>query len=163
MTLSIINQIPKLFLIPLLLFSCKDPKNQNQNMKHQDEQTEKGLIKAINRLIKPDKNFSLATLDSIYHDDMIVIMIDQNDNKNILKKDEFMTLIASKLEGEERTKNTWAKFIHTEVNQNNGHIVVKRRVNLTEKNNELTVILDFLWEEDHWQITREVIFTHPKN
>ncbi|WP_299439817.1 hypothetical protein [uncultured Aquimarina sp.] len=127
-------------------------------MKQQDEQTEKGLIKSINRLIEPDENFGLATLDSIYHNDMIVIMIDQNDNKNIFKKDEFKTLIASKLEGEERTKNTWAKFIHTEVNQDKGHIVVKRRVSLTEENNELTVILDFVWEENRWQIIREVIF-----
>ncbi len=158
MILSTVNQTLNILLISLVIFSCNEPKNQISYMKQQDEQTEKGLIKSINRLIEPDENFGLATLDSIYHNDMIVIMIDQNDNKNIFKKDEFKTLIASKLEGEERTKNTWAKFIHTEVNQDKGHIVVKRRVSLTEENNELTVILDFVWEENRWQIIREVIF-----
>ncbi|WP_271783853.1 hypothetical protein [Aquimarina algiphila] len=129
-------------------------------MKQQDEKTEEGLKKAIYRLIEPDENFCMASLDAIYHDDMIVIMIDQNENKTIFRKDAFKKLIASKLEGEERTKNTWAKFIHTEVNQDKGHIVVKRRVNLTEENNELTVILDFVWEDNRWQIIREVIFSY---
>jgi hypothetical protein len=31
-----------------------------------------------------------------------------------------------------------------------GAIVVKRRANLTDEMNELTVILDFVWEDDHW-------------
>lgn len=128
-------------------------------MKLQDKKTEFGLKKAINRLIKPGENFGMTTLDSIYHDDMIVIMIDQNDNKSIFRKDAFKKLIASKLDGEERTNNTWAKFVHIEVNQDKGHIVVKRRVNLTEEKSELTVILDFIWKDNRWQIIREVILT----
>ncbi|TGV01317.1 hypothetical protein [Flavivirga rizhaonensis] len=80
-------------------------------------------------------------------------------NKNVFRKDAFKKLIASKLEGEERTKNTWAKFIHTEVNGDTGHIVVKRRVNLTDKTSELTVILDFVWEDNRWQIIRENILS----
>ncbi len=128
-------------------------------MKQQDTKTELGLKKAITRLIEPDVNFGLAQLDAIYHDDMIVIMIDPNENKTIYKKDAFKKLIASKLEGDERTKNTWAKFIHLEVNKDKGHIVVKRRINLTDKKSELMVILDFIWEDNRWQITREVILS----
>ena len=130
-------------------------------MEQQDEKTEEGLKKAIYRLIEPDENFGIAALDSIYHDDMVVVMIDANDNKNVFRKEAFKKLIASKLEGEERTKNTWAKFIHTEINQDKGHIVVKRRVNLTEQKSELTVILDFVWEDNRWQIIRENILSHP--
>ena len=128
-------------------------------MREQDEKTVKGLKKAINRLIEPDENFGMDALDAIYHDDMVVVMIDENDNKNVFQKDAFKKLIASKLEGEERTKNTWAKFIHIEVNKDKGHIVVKRRINLTDQKNELTVFLDFLWLEDRWQIIRENILS----
>ncbi|TMM55788.1 nuclear transport factor 2 family protein [Maribacter algarum] len=130
-------------------------------MKKQDEKTELGLKRAINRLIEPDENFGVAQLDAIYHDDMMVIMIDPNDNKTTFKKDAFKELIASKLEGEERTKNSWAKFIHLEVNEDRGHIVVKRRVNFTEEKSELIVILDFVWEDNRWQIIRENILIQP--
>lgn len=128
-------------------------------MKLQDEKTVSGLKKALYRLIEPDENFGLETLDSIYHNDMLVIMIDEEDTKNEFRKEEFKKLIASKLEGEQRTNNTWAKFIHLEVNNDKGHIVVKRKINLTDKQKEITVILDFVWEENRWQIIREVIFT----
>lgn len=158
MTLSLANRLSTLLLVSLMMLSCNESKKQITTMKLLDEKTELGLIKAINKLIEPDESFGMATLDAIYHDDMIVIMIDKNDDETIFKKDAFKKLIASKLEGEERTKNTWAKFIHTEVNQDKGHIVVKRRVNLTEEKSELTVILDFVWEDNRWQITREVIF-----
>jgi hypothetical protein len=141
-----------------MMLSCNESKKQNTTMKLLDKKTELGLIKAINRLIEPDENFGMATLDAIYHDDMTVIMIDKNDDETIFKKDAFKKLVASRLEGEERTKNTWAKFIHTEVNLDKGHIIVKRRVNLTEEKSELTVILDFVWQDNRWQITREVIF-----
>ena len=132
-------------------------------MQQQDEKTEEGLKKVINRLIEPDEDFGIATLDAIYHDDMIVVMIDENDHKSIFRKEAFKKLIASKLEGDERTKNTWAKFIHIEVNKDNGHIVVKRRINLTNRINELTVILDFLWFNNRWQIIRETILSKPFN
>lgn len=130
-------------------------------MNQKDEKTEKGLVKAINRLIEPDEDFGIAVLDSIYHKDMIVIMIDENDRKTVFRKKAFMELISSKLQGDEGTNNTWAKFIHTEVNQDRGHIVVKRRVKLTEEKSELTVILDFVWEDNRWQITRENILSKP--
>ncbi len=147
----------------LFICSCSESKNKSLVVKQQDEKTEEGLKKAINRLIEPDENFGIPALNAIYHDDMVVIMIDENDNKNIFRKKAFKRLIASKLEGEERTKNTWAKFIHTEVNQDKGHIVVKRRVNLTDQKNELTVILDFVWEDNRWQIIRENILSQPLN
>lgn len=159
MTLSIVNRLLSVVLLSIVMFSCNESKNKNSRMKKQDEKTELGLKKALNRLIEPDENFGIAQLDAIYHDDMIVIMIDPNDNKTIFKKEAFKKLIASKLEGEERTKNTWARFIHSEVNQDKGHIVVKRRINLTEEKSELIVVLDFVWEENRWQIIREVIFS----
>ena len=128
-------------------------------MKLQDIKTEEGLKKALNRLIEPDENFGMDLLNAIYHDSLTVIMIDPNDHKTIFKKDAFKKLIASKLEGDEKNKNTWAKFIHIEVNQDKGHIVVKRRINLGDEKKEIIVILDFIWEEDRWQIIREVIFS----
>ncbi len=159
MTTLTVNRLLGVVVLSIVMFSCNEYKNENSKMKKQDEKTELGLKKALNRLIEPDENFGIAQLDAIYHDDMIVIMVDPNDNKTIFKKEAFKKLIASKLEGEERTKNTWAKFIHSEVNQDKGHIVVKRRINLTEEKSELIVILDFVWEENRWQIIREVIFS----
>ena len=161
MTQSIAKLLSTLLLV--FLFSCNDSNNPDTIIITQDKKTVEGLKKAINRLIEPDESFGMETLDLIYHDDMVVVMIDENDNKRLFRKEAFKKLIASKLEGEERTKNTWAKFIHTEVNQDKGYITVKRRVNLTETKSELTVILDFIWEDNRWQIIRENILSRPIN
>ncbi|MEM9363008.1 MAG: hypothetical protein AAGA43_10245 [Bacteroidota bacterium] len=123
------------------------------------EKTEEGLLRAIKTLIEPDENFDLGTLDSIYHKDMVVIMLDQDDNKNIFKKPAFMELIGSKLKKEDRNENKWAKFFHSEVNGNKGHILVKRRNKLVQDTMELIVILDFVWEDNRWQVIREIIFS----
>ena len=97
--------IISVFVITVLMYSCNNLEQNKSDLKLQDEQTEAGLILAINRLIRPDDDFSIATLDSIYHDNMVVIMTDENDNKNIFHEKAFKELIASKLEGEERNNN----------------------------------------------------------
>ena len=51
--------------------------------------------------------------------------------------------------------------IYSYVNKDNGHIKVKRRVNLTDRKNELTVFLDFIWSDNLCQIIRENILSNP--
>ncbi len=126
-----------------------------------DQKTEEGLVKAINRLIQPSEDFGIKDLESIYHQDMVVVMLDENNQKVVFRKEAFMQLIAAKLEEEGGKSNTWAQFLHTEVQQDQGHIIVKRRIDLLHQKSELTVILDFVWEDDRWQITRETIFSQP--
>ena len=89
MTSSIVNRLLSVVVLSIVMFSCNEYKNENSKMKKQDEKTELGLKKALNRLIEPDESFGIAQLDAIYHDDMIVIMIDPNDNKTIFKKEAF--------------------------------------------------------------------------
>ncbi len=82
-----------ILLLSLMMYSCTEPKNQVPIMKNQDQNTVEGLKQAINRLIEPDENFGVATLDEIYHDDMVVIMMDENDNKKVFRKEAFKKLI----------------------------------------------------------------------
>lgn len=146
-----------MMLIASLTTACQ--KNVDNSMKKENNKTEEGLLKAIKTLIEPYENFGLATLDSIYHKDMIVVMLDENDNKSTFNKPAFMELIASKLKKEDSNENKWAKFLHTEVNGNKGHIIVKRRNKLVKDTMELLVILDFVWADNRWQIIRESIFS----
>lgn len=130
-------------------------------MDKNNEKTEEGLRRAIQKLITPDKDFGVKDLDEIYHDDMVIIMIDEQDNKQVYNKKEFMKIIEDKLATDERDNNTWVKFHYVEVNGDKGHTVMKRKVNLTGEKRKIHVSIDYVWEDNRWQITRENLYLQP--
>lgn len=139
-------------------------KNAKINMTHDDKKTEEGLKASLNQLINPDENFGRDELKLIYHDELVVIMIDTKDNKNVFRKPEFVALIGTKLDNKEEHKsNNWAKFHHIEVNGNKGYIIVERKLNLTGSKTKLLVAIDFVWENKRWQIIRENIYAQELN
>ena len=130
-------------------------------MSQKDEKTEVGLKKAIGRLITPDANFGINDLDSIYHEDMVVVMIDEKDNKAVFYKEKFKHMIAKKLNTKDGQDNTWVKFHHTEIMGDKAFMVMTRKVNITGEKRKLQVSLDFVWEDMRWQITKENIYSQP--
>jgi|GEM_PF-342280 len=146
-------------LLICLQYSC-DPIEKNNDMSI-NEKTEAGLKKSIEKLIAPDDDYGIEDLDAIYHKDMIVILIDHLDNKKLFRKDEFMSMIAKKVEEKDEEDNTWVQFHHIDVTDDKGLIIMKRKVNLTGKKSQLHASIDFVWEDNRWQIIRENILSQP--
>lgn len=126
-----------------------------------DEKTEEGLKKAITRLIAPSKDYGIKDLDALYHNNMVVVMVDEKEHTAIFYKEEFKKLIAATLNAKNKQSNTWVHFHHTEINENSAFMVMKRKVNLTGEKRNLHVCLDFVWEGDRWQIIKENIYSQP--
>lgn len=130
----------------------------NKNIKSED-----GLKKTIQNLIKAGTTFDLEQLELIYHNNLQVIMIDKNGQKMISDKEMFKNLFKTKLKNGDAPLNTWAEFNHVELDVNKGHIIVTRKVNLTGQEQKIILSIDLIWEDNRWQVTREVIFAQPED
>lgn len=129
------------------------------NLKKMNTQTKEGIRTTIDSLIETATTFDIEKLDRIYHDNLHIIMIDASGQTMISNKQTFKDLFQSKLDNGDAPLNTWAEFNHIECNQNNGHAVLKRKVNLTGIEQKIALSIDLIWEDNRWQVTREVIFT----
>lgn len=148
-----------LFFISVCNINAQD-KNPKIAMIQKDIKTEEGLKAYIMRLIDPEKDFGREDLDLLYHDDMSVIILDDKSTKNQFNKTEFVVMIGAKLDNhEEHKNNNWAKFHHIEVDGNKGYVIVERKLNLIGSKTKLLVSLDFVWEDERWQIIRENIYS----
>ena len=163
------NSYLRITMLLILLFTGLSNSNaQSQNieikMTHKDIKTEEGLEASLQRLITPDKDFGRDDLQEIYHEDMNVIIIDDKGSKNEFRKPTFMDLIGGKIDNrEEHKSNNWAKFHHINIEGDNGHVIVERKLNLTGTKTKLLVNIDFIWQDERWQITREVIYSQEIN
>lgn len=122
-------------------------------------QTEKGIKKAIDNLIKVATTFDVEQLELIYHDNLQVIMISPEGQKVISDKEAFKNLFQSKKDNGDVPLSTWAEFYHIEMNEKHGHVILTRKVNLTGQEQQIMLSIDLIWEKERWQVTREVIFT----
>ncbi|WP_420571639.1 hypothetical protein [Kordia sp.] len=121
--------------------------------------TTTGLQEAIEILIKAGTSFDLEKLDQLYHTDLQIIMFDVEKQKLLADKTAFMQMFEMKKAAEEQDLNTWAAIHHVQVNDNKGVVILDRKVNLTGTENLINLVIDFVWENDRWQVTREVILT----
>ncbi|WP_346880759.1 hypothetical protein [uncultured Algibacter sp.] len=128
-----------------------------------DNNLKKEVETTINKLIQAGTSFNINQLELLYHKDLDVTMV--NDNGDIMKanKDAFKNLFQSKLDNNEPPLNTWAEFNLIEAEANKAHAIVTRKVKLTDEEQKLTLSIDLIFEEQRWQVVREVIFAQPLN
>ena len=122
------------------------------------QQSDIGIRETIESLIKTATNFDVNKLKSIYHNDIKVVMIDSLGQKTISDKQTFIDLFQSKRDNGDASLNTWAEFNHIEHNGNKGLVILKRKVNLTGVEQKIALSVDLIWEENRWQVIREIIF-----
>lgn len=116
---------------------------------------------AIQALIQAGTTFDVDALDRIYHDNLQVITIDLEDNVSIADKVAFKSLFETKRKDGSMPLSTWAKFDHVEVKEKRAHVLISRKVNLVNQDQYLVLSIDLVWEDNRWQVTREVIFARP--
>ncbi len=123
------------------------------------KQSEMGLKKTVENLIKAGTTFDVEQLELIYHRELKVIMMDNKGQIMISNKETFKNLFQVKKENGDSPLNDWAEFHHIETNENNGHVIVTRKVNLTGIEQKIILSIDLIWEENRWQVIREVILS----
>lgn len=116
----------------------------------------------IDNLIQTATTYDVATLDQIYHDKLHVMMIDHDHTLTNADKDGLKALFTSKRDAGDPQMNTWAKFHDIKVDGDTAHVLLSRKTNLTGMDMDLTLSIDLIFENDRWQVTREVIFLRPE-
>ncbi|RKR07984.1 hypothetical protein CLV91_2749 [Maribacter vaceletii] len=122
---------------------------------------EEKIEQVIDDLIQTATTYDISKLDNIYHDKLKVVMIDIDDNVNIADKETFKNIFKSKKEAGDPPMNTWAKYHKIDVDGTNAHVLLSRKNNLSGVNQILTLSIDLLFEDNRWQVIREVIFLRP--
>ncbi len=134
-------------------------------MKNQDIQNKETQIKevqqAMDDLIQTATSYNIDELDRLYHDNMTVTMINTNDELSTANKEDFKALFRAKRDAGDPPMNTWAKYHSIEVNGDSAHVLLSRKNDLSGQDMILTLSIDFVNEDDRWQVIREVIFLRP--
>lgn len=112
---------------------------------------------ALDELIQSASSSEFTILESIYHDDMSIYLLDGNIELNRMDKKGFIEHVIRGTESAE-APNIWAKYHLVEADETNGHVIISRKVNLTGKEQIVSLSIDFKFEDNRWQIIREVIF-----
>ncbi len=123
--------------------------------------SKEGVKQSIQDLIQAGTIFDIDALERIYHKNLQVITIDLDDNVSIANKAAFKGLFETKLKNGSKPLSTWAKFDHIQVNDRNSHVLISRKVNLAGDDQYLVLSIDLIFEDNRWQVTREVIFARP--
>ncbi|WP_171207980.1 MULTISPECIES: nuclear transport factor 2 family protein [unclassified Ruegeria] len=118
---------------------------------------------AVDELIAAGTSFDVQALDRIYHDDMRVVMIDMDGNVNEANKAAFKGLFEAKKAEGAAPLNTWAQYNSVTAEDEVGHVMITRKVNLMGQDQILILSIDLVFEDGRWQVTREVIFARDEN
>ena len=116
----------------------------------------------IENLIKAGTSFDVDALEKIYHDDLQVIMIDEQGQTIVSDKKAFKGLFETKREQGDPPLNTWAEFHRIDATETNAHVLISRKVKLMEDEQRLILSIDLIKEDGRWQVIREVIFARPE-
>ncbi|MCQ0112525.1 hypothetical protein [Zhouia amylolytica] len=126
-------------------------------------QSEKTLKLVGENLIKAGTTFDIEALELIYHKNLKVFLVDTNGQSNMMDKNSVMGMFQAKRDNRDAPLNDWALFSSIDVNDDSGHIIVTRRVNLTGVEQKFVFSLELVWEDNRWQVTREVAVIQPEN
>lgn len=122
---------------------------------------EQAVRATIDALINAGTSFNIDALDKLYHDDLHVVSIDETGQVNIANKAGFKAMFEHKLASGAAPLSTWAHYDHVQANDQSAHVLITRKVNLVDQDQVLTLSIDLTFEDDRWQVTREVIFARP--
>lgn len=115
----------------------------------------------IEALINAGTTNDIRGLDQIYHDDMRIHMIDTDYNLIQHDKPGFIAMLEGMIDAKGGAPNTWAQFNEIEAKGSDGHVLITRKVKMGNADRVLVLSIDLIFEDDRWQVIREVIFSRP--
>ncbi|MCX2724316.1 nuclear transport factor 2 family protein [Roseibium salinum] len=125
------------------------------------ERTEAALRDRIGELMKAGVSADMEKLDSIYHDDIVVMDLSIDGRLMTLKKKDFMAMLEQTFQGKNPDDHMWAKIHSVTVSGDRGHVLISRKIPVGGPNMMIDLSIDFVFEDGRWQVTREVNFSRP--
>lgn len=113
---------------------------------------------ALDDLIHGVSGHSFDVLNDLYHRDMQTYLLLNDGTLMRNNKSGFMDFVKHNM-GALQDDDPWVKYHLVEAGETQGHIVVSRKNNATGRRQLISLSIDFVFEDDRWQITREVIMT----
>ena len=120
--------------------------------------TKKKVQAKIDKLIKKATSYDIESLDRIYHDNLHIIMVDDQGNINTFNKTQFKALFSKKKKAGKAKMNTWVKYHHIHILGNDAVVALSRINDLNGTEMKLSCSIDLIFEAGRWQVLREEIF-----
>ncbi|AHD08860.1 hypothetical protein [Phaeobacter gallaeciensis] len=119
------------------------------------------IRQTMDSLIQAGTSFDLDALDHLYHDDMQILMINQDGVLNKADKSGFIAMFKGMKETSSGRMNTWAQFNDITSDGTKGHVLITRKNDLAGTPSLMVLSIDLIFDDNRWQIAREVIFIRP--
>ncbi|WP_299677461.1 hypothetical protein [uncultured Dokdonia sp.] len=120
---------------------------------------EQEIKTVIEHLIKAGTTYDIVQLELVYHDDLEVFMFAENRKIQTFSKKDFKQLFITKRANNEPPLNNWALFNDIQVKEDKAHVLITRKVKLLDTNQKIRLSIDLIFEDNRWQVIREVIFS----
>ncbi|MDO4229914.1 MAG: hypothetical protein Q4C98_08870 [Capnocytophaga sp.] len=116
------------------------------------------IIQLTQELIHRGTQFDLDFLENIYDENLIFIFVDSQNQIKTLNKEDNMNFFRNLKGKNAEPLNTYAEFHYADSDGENGFVILSRKMQLSE--NEQDFLFNIYWkkQENQWKIVREVVY-----
>lgn len=117
----------------------------------------------MQNLINRATSYDVSALETIYHDDLHIMILDLDNNVKTSNKREFINYFSSLAAEGREPMNTWCDWHHIHIHGDEAVVVLSRKNDVAGDNTKIKCSIDWLFEDGRWQIIREEIFQVANN
>ena len=125
------------------------------------ENTADALHAKVQDLIKYGVSANLEELDKIYHEDLVVMDLNNEGRLISMKKQDVLGMLAHVFKGTNPEDHMWSKVHSLTASGDRGHVLIARKIPLGGPQMYIDLSIDFVFEDGRWQVIREVNFSRP--
>lgn len=119
------------------------------------------VIKKVKDLIKNGSNYNINALDEIYHPDLKIIKLDDVNNVTVINKDENMAYFKEQNNIGAQPLSEEAEFLYSDADESFGHVIVKRKMKMKDRLEELIFSINLINKDNEWVVLRETALVKP--
>jgi hypothetical protein len=125
------------------------------------DKTEAGLRATIEELMNAGVSANLKALDRIYHNDLKIMFLGIDGQLMMVDKPNCLTMLVETFKDKNPEDHKWAKYHEVSVSGDRGHVLISRKIPLGGPKMMIDLSIDLVFEDDRWQVIREVNFGRP--
>ncbi|SDQ31962.1 nuclear transport factor 2 family protein [Pseudovibrio sp. Tun.PSC04-5.I4] len=115
----------------------------------------------VQDLMKYGTSANMEELDTIYHEDIVVMDLSIEGRLFTLQKQDLMAMLKEVFKDKIPEEHMWSKIHSLTVNGDRGHVLISRKIPLDGTKMHIELSIDFVFEDGRWQVIREVNFSRP--
>ncbi|HET8905305.1 MAG TPA: hypothetical protein VFN16_15010 [Saccharospirillum sp.] len=125
------------------------------------EQAENSLRTRIDELMKAGVSANLQALQSIYHKDLQIMMLDNTGHLMTMDKPTCLNMLEQTFKNENPDDHMWSNIHAVSASGDTGHVLISRKIPMGGPKMMVDLSIDFVFEDGRWQVIREVNFARP--